>query len=230
MSATFPSPCIEWAPPLAHCRPMKTSWKTMFVAALGTVCVASAATARENPSTGDPTLTVLVHDYAGLADNSLDEMETLTAGLLSRAGVRMQWVHCRGHQAGPRPALCDANLEKGLVMLRILVSFDGKSPLGDPLGMAEVDSGYASLYASEINKYASHNGLSASNLMAYAATHEIGHLLLGRSHSSSGIMRAVWGKAEYREMGQRWLGFSAEQRQALRQAVPATEQLLATSK
>jgi hypothetical protein len=56
--------------------------------------------------------------------------------------------------------------------------------------------------------------------MAYAATHEIGHLLLGEKHASSGIMRAVWGKTEYREMAQRWLGFSTEEREALRQALP----------
>jgi hypothetical protein len=34
--------------------------------------------------------------------------------------------------------------------------------------------------------------------MAYAATHEIEHLLLGEKHASSGIMRAVWGKPEPR--------------------------------
>jgi hypothetical protein len=56
-----------------------------------------------------------------------------------------------------------------------------------------VASSYASLDASEIRKYADHNGLPAGSLMAYAATHEIGHLLLGEKHPSSGIIRAVWG-------------------------------------
>ncbi|MGA3201618.1 MAG: hypothetical protein ABSF12_03875 [Bryobacteraceae bacterium] len=61
-----------------------------------------------------------------------------------------------------------------------------------------VDSGYSSIDVSEIRKYAGHNGISIGTLMAYAATHEIEHLLLGEKHASSGIMRAVWGKPEPR--------------------------------
>ena len=198
---------------------MNTSWKTISLVALGTLAV--VAKAQEKPSASDRTLTVVVYDYAGLSDSSMNEVESLSAVLLSRAGIRAQWVHCLGHQPGPRPALCDGNLETGSVMIRILSSHPGQpNKLGDPLGWASVGNSYASLDASAIGKYAGHNELPAGNLMAYAATHEIGHLLLGEKHAASGIMRAVWGKAEYREIAQRWLGFSATERQALRQAVP----------
>jgi hypothetical protein len=198
---------------------MNTSWKTMLLAALGTVCMAAADDSK------DRTLTVVVYDYAGLTDSSMNEVESLSAVLLSRASIRAQWVHCLGHQPGPRPTLCDGNLETGSVMIRILKAHIGQpNKLGDPLGWAEVESSYASLDASEIRKYADHNGLPAANLMAYAATHEIGHLLLGEKHARTGIMRAAWGKTEYREMAQRWLGFSDAERQALRQALPALGQ------
>jgi hypothetical protein len=40
---------------------------------------------------------------------------------------------------------------------------------GDPLGTAMVESGYASIYATDIHKYAAHNGLPDGTLMAYAA-------------------------------------------------------------
>jgi hypothetical protein len=154
----------------------------------------------------DRTLTVVVYDYAGLSDTSMNEVESLSGVLLSRAGIRTQWVHYLGHQSGPRPALCDANLEAGSVLIRIMPAHTGQpNKLGDPLGSAVVGNSFASLYASETRKYADHTGLPASSLMAYAMTHEIGHLLLGENHAPSGIMRAVWGKAEYREMAQRWL-------------------------
>jgi hypothetical protein len=194
---------------------MNTSWKTILMAVLGTICVAVAADAQ------DRNLTIVVYDYAGLSDSSMNGVESLSAVLLSRAGIRTEWVHCLGHQPGPRPALCDGNLETGSVMIRILSSHPGQpNKLGDPLGWASVGNSYASLDAPAISKYADHNGLATANLMAYAATHEIGHLLLGEKHASSGIMRAVWGKTEYREMAQRWLGFSTEEREALRQALP----------
>jgi hypothetical protein len=165
------------------------------------------------PDAQDRNLTVVVYDYAGLTDSSMNEVESLGAMLLSRAGIRAQWVHCLAHQPGSRPALCDGNLETGSVMIRILKARVGQpNKIGDPLGWAEVESSYASLDASAIGKYADHNGLPAANLMAYAATHEIGHLLLGEKHAPTGIMWAAWGKTEYREMAQRWLGFSDAER------------------
>lgn len=202
---------------------MNTSWKAILLAALGMISMAVAG------DTPDRTLTVVVFDYAGLSDSSINEVESLSGLLLSRSGIGTQWVHCLGHQSGPRPALCDGTSETGVVLIRILkVHIGNPNKLGDPLGSAEVGSGYASLYASEIGKYADHNGLTAGSLMAYAAAHEIGHLLLGEKHASSGIMRAAWGKTEYRQMAQRWLGFSAAEREALLQALPARGPSLAT--
>ncbi len=231
MSGAFQPQCIEISPNSAQCRAMNTSWKAIWLAVAGTMCAAVPADAQENPSTGDRTLTVLVSDYAGLPDSSKIELETLSAALLSHAGIRTQWVHCGGHEPGPRPALCDANLETGMVLIRILDAKPGNQKrLVDPLGSAVLENGYASLYVSEIRKHADHNGIAAGSLMAYAATHEIGHLLLGPNHSSSGIMRGVWGKTEYSAMAQRWLGFSEAERQALRRAVPAPEQRLASRK
>jgi hypothetical protein len=151
-------------------------------------------------------------------------MESLSGLLLSRAGIRTQWVHCLGHQPGPRPALCSTNLEPGSVLIRILMTRIGsRNGLGDQVGSAMVESGYASLYASEISKYADHNELPAGSLMAYALTHEIGHLLLGVNHEPTGIMRAVWGKAELRHIAQGSLRFSTGERQALRRALPAPD-------
>jgi hypothetical protein len=144
---------------------MNTSWKTISLAALSTVAV--TVFAQENPPTGDRTLTVLVHDYAGLSDSTMNELETVTAVLLSRAGIRVQWVQCQRHQHGPRPALCDANLETGSVLIRILAAHPGHAnKLGDPLGSAVVENSFASLYVSEIHKYADHNGLPTGTLMA----------------------------------------------------------------
>ena len=199
----------------------------MLMAALGTACAAFAADARQGFPPDSQTLTVLVYDYAGVSESSLDDMETLSAELLSRAGIRTHWVHCLRHQEGSRPPLCDANLDTGRKLLRILATYPGDpSKLGgDPLGMAVVENRYASVYASDIHKYADHHGLPAGTLLAYAVTHEIGHLLLGRSHSPTGIMRGAWGKADYRDMAQRWLGFGAAELQALRLAVPAEQRL-----
>ena len=198
----------------------------MLVATLGAMSMAAA----EDPV--DRTLTVVVYDYAGLSDRFMNDVEGLSSVLLSRAGIRTEWVHCLGHQQGQRPAFCDGDLGTSSVLIRILGAHPAgpTNKLGDPLGSAIVANSFASLYASETRKYADHNGLPAETLMAYAMTHEIGHLLLGEKHARSGIMRAVWGKTEYREMAQRWLGLSTEERQALRRVLPADSQPVAALK
>jgi hypothetical protein len=66
--------------------------------------------------------------------------------------------------------------------------------------------------------------------MAYAAVHEIGHLPLGKEHSRSGVMRAQWGKVEYRAMAMRWLAFSNVEGEMMRRALPAPDQRLADLK
>src|SRR5450759_5900096 len=99
---------IEVSAHSAQSRAMNTSSKTIWMAALGTRGTAVAAGAQENPPIGERTLSVLVYDYAGLSDSSMNEMESLSAVLLSRAGIRVQWVHCLGHPQGPRQVLCDA--------------------------------------------------------------------------------------------------------------------------
>src|SRR5258708_39967024 len=98
---------------------MNISWKAILLAALTSLPVAG--------DTPDRTLTVVVFDYAGLSDSSMNEVETLSRLLLSRSGIGTQWVHCRGHQMGPRPPLCDQTSETGVVLIRIL-----KVHIGNP--------------------------------------------------------------------------------------------------
>lgn len=180
-----------------------------------------AVTTLWNPASAqDRKITILVYDYAVLSDKTFNEMENLTSLLLSRAAISTEWVHCLRHQEGSRPALCDGNLETGQVLFRILPKHVGQTnKLGDPLGSAVSSVGYGSLFASEIRKYANDNGLDEGGLMAYAAAHEIGHLLLGDKHAASGIMRAVWRKAEFQEMAKRSLGFNENERARLHKAL-----------
>jgi hypothetical protein len=229
MSGAYQARCIESSAYSAQCRSMNTSWKSILLASLGTFCMAAAPDPQDSK---DRTLTVVVYDYAGLSDSFMNEVEGLSAVLLSRAGIRTEWVHCLGHHPGQRPAFCDGDLDRGSVLIRILAAHPAgqANKLGDPLGSAIVANSFASLYAAETRKYADHNGLPAESLMAYAMTHEIGHLLLGEKHASSGIMRAVWGKAEYHDIAQRWLGFSNGEREGLQQAVPARGGLVAGQK
>jgi hypothetical protein len=109
-----------------------------------------------------------VYGTTGTVGNANDRISAL---LLSRAGIGTQWVHCGGHLRGPQSALCE----------RIGNATDPGGLSRQPkqarrsAGDAMVESGYASIYATETHKYAAQNGLADGNL-EYAATHEIGQI------------------------------------------------------
>jgi hypothetical protein len=144
MSGAFQPQCIEISPNSAQCRAMNTSWKAIWLAALGTMCVAVVADAQENPPTGDRTLTVLVGDYAGLSESSRNELESLSAALLSHAGIRITLADAL-HQAldlerfGAQPAQARKRpVQHVIAALELAAGFDaavsnlGTGPLDLP--------------------------------------------------------------------------------------------------
>lgn len=192
---------------------MKRSRQSQLVLAILATC--SCAGATRSPEQ-EPNLTVLVHDYAGLSAPSLDVIEQEVRVAFAHAGVELQWAVCRGEHSGAAPE-CDANLAPGRFTLRILARYPKDWPKGaDPLGSADIASSYASVYAEEIRANAAAKNVGFELLVAYAAAHEIGHLLLGSRHSSSGIMQASWGNLTCRNMSQRWLDFNTQERDVIR--------------
>src|SRR5579871_563824 len=213
--------CIEEIASLAQSRAMKTSIMTLCLTTICGLEPAVASTAQQTAHDG--VLTILIYDNSGWSDSTLNEVESMAGLILSRAEIGAKWLHCAGHVTGPRPELCDGDLTAGTVLIRIVPAHLGQpSKVGDPLGAAVIDVGYASLFASEVRRQAGQWGLTPGTQMGYALAHEIGHLLLGEKHAATGLMRAVWTKEEYRAMTQSWLGFSASERQALRDAIPSS--------
>jgi len=215
MSGAFPARCIEDSAQLAQSRAMKTSIMCLCLTTISAVLPSVQADPQPRQ------LTILIYDYSGWSKDGLNEVETVTTLLLSRAEIGTRWLHCVGPLAdSPRPSLCDGDLTPETVLIRIIPAHLGQpSKLGDPLGAAVINVGYASVFASEVGRHADQFGLTPGTLMGYAVAHEIGHLLLGEKHAASGLMRAVWGKKEYNDMAQRWLGFSLTERQAMRDAL-----------
>lgn len=195
---------------------MKLKSKALVPLALIAVC-ATVSVAAAPP---EATLTVLLCDYTGLAPAALDEVESITSFLLSRAGIHIEWILCRAAWPLEAPDVCMAHVTTVRVLVRIVthpIELEPKS--GDPLGSAVINNHYATLYAGEIRTWAGRQGVSFPSLMAYAAAHEIGHLLLGPQHGSAGIMQAVWGKTAHKDISQRWLGFEPAEREAMQDRV-----------
>ncbi len=165
----------------------------------------------------DPTLTVLVHDHTGLPPAALQEVESATSLLLSRGGIRLQWILCRAAWIPNPPDACMEQVATERVVLRIIDHpIGGQVYRGEKLAGAVIEHRYATLYTAEIRSSARRWGVQFVDVMAYAAAHEIGHLLLGADHRPAGIMQAVWSKTVYRDIAQRWLSFHAAESAVMR--------------
>jgi hypothetical protein len=84
-----------------------------------------------------------------------------------------------------------------------------------PLGQSFADNKggtYASVFLASVQDQAAEANVPWITVLAYAAVHEIGHLLLGnQTHTLRGLMKANWGREDYAGMDQNRCHFSSEQ-------------------
>jgi hypothetical protein len=88
----------------------------------------------------------------------------------------------------------------------------------EKLGMsvADHDGGtYATVYLKPAEEKASDASIPRIVVLAYAAAHEVGHLLLGEAHCPQGLMKAIWNMNGFQAMAQNNLHFSSEQAREL---------------
>lgn len=152
-------------------------------------------------------LRVHLYDYAGVSMATLNEARGHAEEALSRAGVRVTWVHC------PTPD-CAPPLSPRVLQLRILERrMAGKWKASDEcLGYALVVgdfSSVASVFYHKAVELEQGSRAGRGQILGAAMAHEIGHLLLGRnSHSPQGIMRAMWDRADFLAIARGRMRFS----------------------
>lgn len=88
-----------------------------------------------------------------------------------------------------------------------------------PLGRAfadHMDGGYATIFLEAVHDEAAAANIPWVVVLAHAAAHEAGHLLLGdRAHTQRGLMREKWDRNDYQAMNQNRLHFTGGQARQL---------------
>jgi hypothetical protein len=159
-------------------------------------------------------LQVQVYDYAHLKPPALHEFVTRTQDILVGAGLsikvdlceRSVEMSCKTQPRGPR-----------ILMIRVVpgeakrMSNVRRPPLGQ--SFADSEGGiYASVFFAPVQDQAAEANVPWVTVLAYAAAHEIGHLLLGtQAHTPRGVMKATWDLNDYQRMNQNSCHFSSEQ-------------------
>jgi hypothetical protein len=160
-------------------------------------------------------LQVQVYDYTGLSPAAFHEFVARTQEILAGSGVSLQvdacasGRACESHSGSSRQIVIRviADTRKGTKNVRL-------ETLGQ--SVADHDGGtYATVFLRAAEEKASDANLPRIVVLAYAAAHEIGHLLLGEAHSPQGLMKATWGAKDFLAMSQNDLHFSPEQARKL---------------
>jgi len=166
-----------------------------------------ACTAAQN----DPALNVLV--YSGVAPEILVQAEADSSKILERAGVRLNWRNCRPEDP------CPIAPDFVHVSMRI-VNHTGGEGLGCSL-VTNAGGADAAASLENVQRLARASGILAWQILAAVMAHEIGHLMLGPSHSGSGLMHGNWDVHDLGHLGQRQLKFDLAQSTRLKAAVLA---------
>ena len=160
---------------------------------------------------------VQVYDYAGLSPAALDEFVARTHEILASAGVSLEVDICKRGEAS-----CGNPIGGSRLLVIRVVPDTGKNmkkvrleTLG--LSVADHDGGtYGSVFLKPAEEKASDTNVPRVIVLAYAAAHEIGHLLLGnQAHTPQGLMKAIWGANDFLAMAQNGFHFSPEQAREL---------------
>jgi hypothetical protein len=177
-------------------------------------------------STSAKEITIRVHNYSRVEPKEMAEAQAVAGRILSRAGVETQWQHCTMPPARPPSQTGCAGAADGVtnLIVRILPEhmshkIAGRSrQLGTSISTREgVFPTDAYIFFDRVVNLSGDERTAWPTLLGAAMAHEVGHLLLGGdSHSAEGIMRAVWGREEIKQILMGLLTFTPRQAEQMR--------------
>jgi hypothetical protein len=167
------------------------------------------------------TITISVHNDAGMPAGTLHQAEEEAREVFRQAGIEVRWLHC-----SPAPIAAEATKESRAcseavypehLQLRIALRSIGltKATMGISYLSEDGKGCYADLFYEQVVEMHEKSKVSLASLLGRVAAHETGHLLLGsNSHALHGIMRARWQGEELARASKGALMFSeSESRQ-----------------
>ncbi len=180
---------------------------TMGLAVLIGVLTAPTAKAEVNETLS---IRVLVVNQAKVPEATLQEGERHATRIFSGVGITLLWTNTK-----PGEPYYEAASQ-----MRIVILPDSRTERSRRLAIAHSENMAAYAFYKRIVDLAEHNGADVARLLGHVIAHEIGHLLLPYdSHSSPGVMRAEWDRAQFEDMAKGLLTFTPDQADLIRTRV-----------
>jgi hypothetical protein len=164
-------------------------------------------------------LQVRVYDYAGLSAAALHAFVASTERILTESGISVEVDACPKGVATPCESRQGSSRQ---VTVRVVAAApkSDKNARWQHLGrsIADRDGGtYATVFLDLVEDEAADTSLPRMLVLAYAASHEVGHLLLGDdAHTPEGLMKAHWKSEDFQAIAQNRFHFSPRQAEELK--------------
>jgi len=180
--------------------------------------LAAAANLREKADHLE--ITIRVHNYAEIPQQTVTRTKLEIAKIMKQAGVMTQWIDCPSSLSETEEhGACQERMSSTDLAIMILHKF--KLPNGASrdthLGSAEVLTNrqpghYVYLSYDHIRDSVYPAGSCSPEILAEVAVHEIGHVLFRSvDHSPTGLMRARWDRQDFQNAATGNLFFTPQQ-------------------
>lgn len=162
-----------------------------------------------------PTIKIRIGDPPRISAEILRKAEKEAGALLESGGIKVIWRDC------PKASACEHQLAADELILSLLARKTNQEGTQHyALGGASTDSAGTGVYGwvnyDLVQVVATREGVAPELLLAFAITHEIGHLL-GLAHEPLGLMQGYWGSPQLKAH----LCFNRKQRERLQTEVLA---------
>jgi hypothetical protein len=179
---------------------------------------------------GLTTLHIRLYNHAGISSAEIERMTRTASRVLGEAGISLTTVRCLPLPEGSAgPAECGTPPGPADMVLEVLGSPPrqvARHALSSTLGSTKVSEAgpMASqvYYTEALDLVAQYGLVQTADLLGHVVAHEIGHAVLGaKTHSTAGIMKAVFTQPELQKMAWGRLHFSPLEARMLRASLQA---------
>jgi len=195
--------------------------KTLLTCTVGLLVSGSTPAARCGAPVEKPRAIMRAHlvDYASMSADEVRRATTEASEIWSDIGVRLLWDPNGATVAGLEPSLAVTVLVLRQDMAERMIAAEHRDP--GVLARAVPEALRVYIFYNRVRAVGERYGGPQGSVLGKVFAHELGHLLLGHTHSSSGLMRA---QPDLKSTG---LGFSPDDgariRAGITQKIAASE-------
>src|SRR6266436_7031400 len=178
-----------------------------------------AISAREHPQSSTVSLAISVFNDAGVEPSVWSQAQSRATEIMRRSEISLNWLDCGSRASRMPDPNCSAISYPTHLSVRVVpkVSPVKEHIFGQTFQDAAGEGNYVLVYYPSIETFRAPTTVPTGELLGCVIAHELGHLLLGTaSHSSTGLMSAVWQDPELQQAVRGKLFFTSGEGERIR--------------